>query len=702
MRKHVLAVVVLGLLALGMARMPAADPARVAALRTAEILGAPITEAPDAPSLGESLLDGPSVRPGDGGGLILWISGLRLATPQHPTEDLEVHGLARRSLIAGLRALAAERGQTLQVEGELWPSQGGMNVLVTLDEAGFALEAVSSDGSVLAGALPGWRPPERMALFPPFFAIALAVLLRRPILSLFAGVWCAAWVLRYAGGTEGALRAVARSLPDVATELLWPQLVDPMRLSIMGFVFAMLAMIGVMTRSGGIRGLMDLVARLASNARRTQIATWLMGLVVFFDDYANCILVGATMRPLTDRFRVSREKLSYLVDSTAAPVAGISIFSTWIAFEVSTFSAQLPAAGLAPEEGYAVFVQTLPFRFYCILTIFFAGLLALSGRDFGPMLTAERRARRTGAVVREGGRPMVSHDAAHLEPSAGVVPRARSAIVPLLVFIGLTLFEIARVGFSAVRAQDPEFGWSALWTVRGITALLGEGDSTSALLWGSSAGLAAAALLAFAAGLRLEILRAAWATLRSMGVAVAILYLAWMIGLACDRMGTAPYLTALVGENLPPALLPAILFGMSAIVAFATGSSWSTMSILLPLVVGLSFSMGEASDLGGTLLMVMSIGAVLEGSIFGDHCSPISDTTVLSSTASAADHIDHVRTQMPYAALVMIVALSVGYIPCAFSGAHPFLSLLGGAALLTAVVFLLGKRSEDPDPSGAG
>lgn len=696
MRKHLLAAVVLGLLALALTRVPAADPARVAALRTSEILAAPCAQDAAGRSLGECLLDGPSVRPGDDGGSILWLDGLRLATPLHPTEDLDVHGLSRRSLIAGLRALAAERGTSLSVQGELWPSKGGMNVLVTLDETGFGLSAESSDGSVLSGALADWRPPQRSSLFPPFFAIALAVLLRRPVVALFSGVWCAAWLLRSGGGQEGVLSALARSLPDVFTQFLWPQLADPMRLQIMGFVFAMLAMVGVMTRSGGIRGLMDLVARLASNARRTQVATWLMGLVVFFDDYANCILVGATMRPLSDRFRVSREKLSYLVDSTAAPVAGISIFSTWIAFEVSTFSAQLPAAGLAPDQGYAIFVQTLPFRFYCILTLFFSGLLAFSGRDFGPMLAAERRARRTGAVVREGGRPMVAHDATHLEPFAGVVPRARNAIVPLLVFIGVTLFEIVRVGFSAVRAQDPAFGWSALGTLRGVTALLGEGDSTRALLWGSSAGLAVAALLALAAGLRLEIVRAAWATLRSMGVAVAILYLAWMIGAACDSLGTAPYLTALVGENLPAALLPAILFAMSAVVAFATGSSWSTMSILLPLVVGMSFSMGEAGELGGMLLMVMSIGAVLEGSIFGDHCSPISDTTVLSSTASASDHIDHVRTQMPYALLVMTVAISIGYLPCAFSGAHPFVSLAGGAALLAAIVFLLGKRSGDP------
>jgi Na+/H+ antiporter NhaC len=695
MRRHFVGVIVLGLLAVGLWRLPTADPARVAALRTSEILGAQV-EGPDgALSLGERLLASSSVRRGDDGDLILWLDGVRVLTPLFPSEDLDLHGLGRRSLIAGLRSLAAERGETLQVAGELWPSKGGLNVLVTLEEQGFGLEAASADGTLLSGRLEGWRPPRRWSLYPPLLAIALAVLFRRPILALFAGVWCAAFLLRYGAGELGPAAALLRSLPDVGTRLLWPQLTDPMRLEIMGFVFAMLAMIGVMTRSGGVRGLMDLVARMAHNARRTQIATWLMGLVVFFDDYANCILVGTTMRPLTDRFRVSREKLAYLVDSTAAPVAGISIFSTWIAFEVSTFSAQLPAAGMSPAEGYAVFLQTLPYRFYCILTLFFSGLLAFSGRDLGPMLTAERRARRTGQVVRAGGRPMVSERGTDLAPAPGMEPRARNALVPLAVFIGLTLLEIVRVGFTALRAEDAQFGWSALLSLQGVTGLLGQGDSTRALLVGSSAGFLAAAALALAAGLGAGVLRAAWSTLRSMGVAIAILYLAWMIGAACDGLGTAPYLTALVGENLPAELLPAILFLMSAAVAFATGSSWSTMSILLPLVVGMSFSMGETSDLGGKLLMAMSIGAVLEGSIFGDHCSPISDTTVLSSTASAADHIDHVRTQMPYALLVMAVALGLGYMPCAFSGAHPLVSLAGAAALLAAIVFLLGKRADD-------
>jgi Na+/H+ antiporter NhaC len=201
--------------------------------------------------------------------------------------------------------------------------------------------------------------------------------------------------------------------------------------------------------------------------------------------------------------------------------------------------------------------------------------------------------------------------------------------------------------------------------------------------------------------LRGEVPRAAWKTLRSMGIAIAILYLAWMIGASCELLGTASYLSELLKESLAPQLLPAILFLLGALVAVSTGSSWSTMSILLPLVVGLAYNLGQQDpSIGGHMLMVMSIGAVLEGSIFGDHCSPISDTTVLSSTASASDHIDHVRTQAPYALTVMAVAVGLGYLPCAMMGLSPWLALAAGAAALVGVALCFGRRV--PEVEGAG
>lgn len=698
--------------------MNGADPAEVAALRAGELLDEPLklregnVETDRAPwdvediSLLDALLETDAVLETEAG-RILPIGIVSILGPGdgHISDSLDA--AARRSLIASIREATA--GSDLSVTGDTEPAADGINlVLGLLEESGegllptgnwastsgaeWSLQAVVERDSIqaLTSRAP-WSPPTKSSLFPPLFAIALAILLRKPVIALAIGVLTGTFL---AAGREGAsLLGSAMSAPvDFFHPYFTTQLVDPARYQIIGFVVAMLAMIGVLSRSGGIQGLMDHIAKYATTVKRTQIVTWILGLMVFFDDYTNTILCGATMRPLTDRFKISREKLSYLVDSTAAPVAGLMIVSTWIAFEVSTFSNQLPAAGLLTTDGYTVFIETLPYRFYCILTLFFVGLVVFSGRDFGPMLTAERRARRTGQLLRPGGQPMVSEEGTAMQTYPGVQPAAWRALVPLLAFLGITIYQILNTGGAFEMAAGD------LLSVQGLKDVLGEASSSLALFQGSAVGLVLAIGIALFAGLGEETFRAAWTTLRSMGVAVVILYLAWMVAAVCDSLGTAPYLTALLGDSMHPAMLPAILFLLSGVVSFATGTSWGTMGILLPLVVGLSFTIGESGEMGGHLLMVMSIGAVLEGSIFGDHCSPISDTTVLSSVACAADHVDHVRTQAPYALVTMAAGMLCGYLPAAYFGLSPYLGLLFGAAVITALVFAIGKRADDPLP----
>ena len=538
--------------------------------------------------------------------------------------------------------------------------------------------------------------PGAVTLLPPLIAILLAILLRRPVLALLAGVVGGSWV--YFGlQTESVVQGVSSGTAGVLTKFLPEVVRDNFYLQIVGFVIAMLAMVGIMTRAGGVQGLMDRISRLASNAKRTQIATWFMGLAVFFDDYANTILVGSTMRPLTDRFKVAREKLAYIVDSTAAPVAGLSLLSTWIAFEVSTFSNALPDAGLAQGDGYGVFLQTLPYRFYCILTLAFVGMVVLSGRDFGPMLHAERRARK-GQVLRPGATPMVGKAATEMLADPTVTPRARVAVVPLLTFVLVTILSILwRGGITETLSLSSPGGW---FDLQAWAQILYGGSGSEPLLYGSLAGLGMSLVLAWSQGAKSGLFHAAFSSVRSMGVALAILYLAWMLGAVCGALGTSTYLTVQLGDTIPPMMLPVILFLLAGLVAFSTGSSWSTMTILLPLVVGLSFRLGETSDLGGLLLMIMSIGAVLEGAIFGDHCSPISDTTVMSSIACASDHIDHVRTQMPYAILTMGVAIVFGYLPCTFLGAEtgtwlPFACLGAGILALALVLRIFGQRADE-------
>ncbi|MAF64661.1 MAG: sodium:proton antiporter [Planctomycetes bacterium] len=607
--------------------------------------------------------------------------------------DPRADAALRQALARGLREAAGKEGLALALLGEESAVEsGGLDVELRAEESLLHLAWSVGEVPPAEHAYP-WKAPSKRSLLPPLLAIGLALLLRRPVPALFLGVLAAAFLLRFEAG-EGLVASTGGGFVDLFSTFLREQLVDSERQYIIVFVIAMLAMVGVVTRNGGLRGIMDLVARLAGGARKTQIAAYLMGLAVFFDDYANTILVGSTMRPLFDKLHIAREKLAYIVDSTAAPVAGISIFSTWIAFEVSTFSAQLPLAGLTPADGYAVFLDTLPYRFYCIFSLVLVAVVVISGRDFGPMLTAERRARATGALVRPGGEPMVSDIATTMRPAEGVTIRAHRALIPLGAFIVVTLFEIAR------RGSAFDMPLERLLSLEGITSVLFDGSGSKPLAIGSSTGLGLAVLFSLAAGLRGEIWDAAWRTLRATGVALVILYLAWMLGAACGEVGTARFLTAALGDMAAPMTLPAVLFVLSGAVAFATGSSWGTMSILLPLVVGLSFSLGQGVEVGGEpaghFLMVLSIGAVLEGSIFGDHCSPISDTTVLSSVAAASDHIDHVRTQAPYALLAMGVAMIAGYLPCAFLGLSPWIAMLCGSALLIGFLRLVGRRAGEP------
>ncbi|MCZ6596294.1 MAG: Na+/H+ antiporter NhaC family protein [Planctomycetota bacterium] len=671
--------------------LPEVNPVGLAAQQAGLLLG---SEDGDGESeIGKALLDAATPSGVDRHQVVLYGVGLEVIGFEE--SDLIYPGVARRSLVIGIRNIAAQRGMTLDIVGEHAGNEGrgGATFLLTVAPDTWTLRYSIDDSSeppILVTR--EFNPPRRTSVLPPLIAIALAILIRRPLPALFLGVLAGAFLVRRSAG-DGLLQTSGGAFADVFSGYFWPELIDPERYMIIGFVVCMLAMVGVMTRSGGIRGVMDAIARLAGTVRSTQIATYLMGLAIFFDDYANTILVGSTMRPLTDRLKIAREKLAYIVDSTAAPVAGLSVFSTWIAFEVSTFSAQLPAAGLVAEDGYSVFLKTLPYRFYCIFALVLVGLVVVLGRDFGPMLSAERRARTTGKLVRDGGHPLVSGKATSMAPAEGITPRSWRAIAPVLTFIGVTLLEIVRSGGGfAMSAGD-------LFSIQGMTTVLYDGSGSQPLLVGSLAGLIVAALGAVLAGIGRDIPRAAWTTLRSMGIAILILYLAWMIGAVCRDLGTASWLTALVGDAIDPLMLPGALFVLAGFIAFATGSSWSTMSILLPLVVVLAYNLGvntelaESSVLSGRLLMVMSIGAVLEGAIFGDHCSPISDTTVMSSIASASDHLDHVRTQAPYAVLAMLLALVCGYFPVTYFGLSPFVGIGLGIAALVVILLVFGRRS---------
>jgi Na+/H+ antiporter NhaC len=312
-------------------------------------------------------------------------------------------------------------------------------------------------------------------------------------------------------------------------------------------------------------------------------------------------------------------------------------------------------------------------------------------REFGPMLTAERRAKR-GLVSRPGARPMVSDAMTRVTPKEGIPHRWWNGLVPLVAVVAVTIAMLWRSGNASL---ETPYGMSGFFSLAALRDVIAEAESTKAIAGGAWTGffLAAAMMLVQRILTPLEIVRAAFSSTRALFFAIVILILAWCIGGVCSDLGTAHYLVALFRKTISPLIYPFVLFILSCLVSFSTGSSWSTMAIILPNSVVLAFLLGETSPIGPFGLTVISIGAVLEGSIFGDHCSPLSDTTILSSVSSATDHIDHVRTQIPYAMTSMVVALLCGYLPAARGVPAP-ISLASGIAVLILILRFVGRNPE--------
>jgi Na+/H+ antiporter NhaC len=571
-----------------------------------------------------------------------------------------------------------EPGQTLEVH-----LSGVREPLTVILSAGEPVEieriVLASDSTLVlswdGGAsnvdlhmLPGWT-----SLLPPLVAILLAILFHQVVLALVVGIWLGAVLAFGADPFTGFLRTFDTYIVGA--------LADGDHVTVLVFSFLLGGMLGIIHRSGGTRGIVTVVAGWARTPRSGQLATWIMGLVIFIDDYANSLLVGNTMRPLTDRLKISREKLAYIVDSTAAPVASIAIISTWIGVEVGLIRDAFDGLGIE-RDAFGAFVASLPYRFYPIFALVFGFMIAVSGRDFGPMLKAERRARTTGKVLRDGAMPLADFESTSLEPREDRPARWFNAALPIVVVVGAVLTFIYFLGRQAsIDAGDP----------LDLKTIVGNADSYAALLWASALGVVVALVLAVGQRI-LSIHEAveAWAQgMKSILPAMTILTLAWAIGMITSDMHTADYMVERLGGTLSPQWIPALVFLLSGITSFATGSSWGTMGILMPLVIPLAHNLAP----GNEVILLGSISSVLAGAVWGDHCSPISDTTVLSSMASSSDHVDHVTTQLPYAMLVGGVGILVGDLATAL-GVPFWISWVVGIAILAVFLRTVGKKSE--------
>lgn len=533
---------------------------------------------------------------------------------------------------------------------------------------------------------PGW-----LTLLPPLIAIVLALIFREVVVSLFFGIWLGALLLNGWNPLTASLRSVDQFVVGTVAG-------DADKVAIIVFSLLLGGMVGVMSRSGGTRGIVEALRPLATSPRRGLFFTWLAGIIIFFDDYANTLIVGNTMRPVTDRLRVSREKLAYIVDSTAAPVAAIAVISTWVGFEISLIGAALETSAgqttdpalrdqLLGASPFSVFLHSIPYLFYPIFAVLFVVMTVLTRRDFGPMLKAEVRARSTGELLGPGAMPAADVSGGVLEPDADIQHRWYYAGVPVLVVIAAALIGIYSTGLAALEGEAA--------TLRNI---IGGADPFRTLIWASLSGVVAALVLSVG-GRVLSLQQGIDAMvngMKAMFMAVIILVLAWGLGGVTEELGTGTYLANTISDTLPLFVLPVLVFFVAAVISFSTGTSWGTMAILFPVVIPLAVAMGAGVGFEGGedySILLGVISSVMAGSIFGDHCSPISDTTIMSSMACGCDHIDHVRTQLPYALVVGAVAMFVGDIPTSF-GLHPAVSLPVGIVLLYLLLRFFGRSAE--------
>lgn len=466
----------------------------------------------------------------------------------------------------------------------------------------------------------GW-----LVLLPPIVAIVLAMATRQVYLALFVGLWFGTTVL--AGGNP---LAGLRELADQTVAVF----ADAGNARVVIFCVLVGGLIALLQASGGVSGFIAWAQRRGwgTTRRGAEVLAWSVGMLIFVESSITSLTVGAVSRPFFDRLRLPREKLAYYCDATSAPVCMTIPLNGWGAYVLGLLLAQGVTTGAV-----SLLVRSLAFNFFSLLSIVFALVLALTGWGFGAMRRAERRAAETGAVIREGSLPMISDEVANLKPVSTSPEQARDLFVPLAVMVGMIFFGLWFTGEGNLMAGSGST--SVLWAVgtaigvamvqyavprpvRGGRAVLTLGQSTDLVLRGASALLPVTVLIVFA----------------------------FALGQVSRALEMGPYLVGLIGEGVPTWWLPGLVFVVGCFVSFTLGSSWTAFAVLIPIALPLAEGLG--------LSQALMLGAVLSGGVFGDHASPLSDTSIISSMSAACDHVDHVNTQMPYALLLAFVSLA--------------------------------------------
>ena len=530
-----------------------------------------------------------------------------------------------------------------------------------------------------------------LTLIPPVAAIVLAFITKDVILSLFLGVLSGTFLI---GMVDQNIAASALfAFTDLCSRMV-KSMADTWNAGILLQVMCIGGLIALVTKSGGTKALALWLSKHADTPVLGQIYTWLMGIVIFFDDYANALIVGPIMRPLMDKFKISRAKFAFIIDATAAPITGIAVISTWVGVEISAIKEAYSQIGIENINAFTVFVETIPYRFYNIFMIFFVVATAVMSREFGSMYRAE--------IASRGGKSgAADFKIKNLEdqifvPKEGVVLRKINALIPLGAMIVLSIIGFYLNGYSSLEGETLEAVKAAPLSFTSIRTAFSAADASVVLFQSALFSSIIAVALGIAQKIygvkeAIEVWVGGW---KSMLNTVIILLFAWSLSSVIKELGTSRYLVELLSDATPRFALAIVIFVLSSFISFSTGTSFGTMGIVTPLAVPLAHAVGQKYGLSGEefhVFMCVNISAVLTGAIFGDHCSPISDTTILSSMGAGCDHIEHVSTQMTYALVVCGISIVCGYLPAGF-GLSVWGCLILGIAAIILLLRVVGKR----------
>lgn len=449
----------------------------------------------------------------------------------------------------------------------------------------------------------GW-----LSVLPPLLAIFLAIKTKHVYISLIVGIWLGWTIIQGWNPFSGLFQTINALVAVFKDE-------DNTRVVLFS---AMIGAIITFTQySGGMKGFVNWIVGkgLVRTRKSAGLLAWFLGFIIFIESSICVLISGAVTRPIFDRLKISREKLSYILDSTSAPKCILIPLNAWGAFVIGLLASQ----GI--EKPVKFLVSSMPFNFYAILALLLVLIVVLTGKDIGPMKKAETRVRVENKLLRDGAEPLISDEVVMMEAKEGVKPRALNMILPVLTMVCTMPIVLLITG----------------------KGNLMEGSGSTSVLWAVIAGLFVGAV-AYRAQRIMRVKEITDIFMKGVGGLIplaSLMILAFAIGDTCDALGTGPFVAQAAKSTLNPGVIPAVIFIISCFIAFSTGTSWGTFAIMIPIAVPMINIIGLHPGL--------IIAAVLGGGVFGDHCSPISDTTIISSMASATDHIDHVRTQLPYA-----------------------------------------------------